>query len=212
MVFFNRKKKALSEINSEIALNDTTWGYPEISLHDSAQELLSALVPYKTAKVTDNSDELILPAGPLMIADKDRVTAIRQLSETLNVDLSNADYGYALVQLRRENGSAVHPCIERGVYHHPNPNPFPEHLGVAENFRKSLALLRHGVNKTGRFSPENMTKNNAQEYIDLFTDYGTHFVSKTTVGDVIFQVFAFPSSRFQIIKNAYAKGLNIMGG
>ncbi|ODA40653.1 MAC/perforin domain-containing protein [Desulfosporosinus sp. BG] len=209
---FHPNQKALAEIDVNITRNDAAWGYPVIALHDSAKELLSALVPYKTVITAENSDEPTLPAGPLMIADKDQGSAIQELSRTLGVDLSNSDYGYALVQIRRENGSAEHPCIEKGIHLNPNPNQFPVQLGVTDNFRKGLASLRHGIDDFGNFSPENFTKDSAQAYIDFFKDYGTHFVSKITAGDVLFQVFAFPSNRFKTIKSAYASGKNPLSG
>ena len=56
----------------------------------------------------------------------------------------------------------------------------------------------------GHFNPENLTAAQTQACLDIFHTAGTHFVSKITVGEVIFQVFAYPSDRFQNVKKAYA--------
>jgi hypothetical protein len=209
---FQPQQKAITDFEINVTPENPMWSYPEISLHDSPEDLLSALFPYIVVNPSDGIEEPTLPAGTLLISDKDRETAIQQLSETLGVNLSNQDFGYALVQLRREVGSAEHPCIEQGIRIHPNPARIPETWGVNEDFRKKLTSLRHGTDKVGRFSPDNITQENAQAYLDFFKVYGTHFISKVTAGDVIFQVFAYPSRRFEKVKKAYASGKNPLSG
>ncbi|WNF16375.1 MAC/perforin domain-containing protein [Microcystis aeruginosa] len=209
---FQPQKKALTDFELDVTPENPTWSYPEISLHDSAEDLLSVLFPYTIVNPSDGIEEPTLPAGTLLISDKDRKRAIQKLSETLGINLSNQDFRYALVQLRREVGIAEHPCIEQGIRIHPNPARIPENLGVDEDFRQKLTSLRHGTDKSGRFSPDNITQANAQAYLDFFKVWGTHFVSKVTAGDVIFQVFAYPSQRFERIKKAYANGKNPLSG
>ena len=48
-----------------------------------------------------------------------------------------------------------------------------------------------------------MSKETANKTIDLFGEYGTHYVSHVELGDSILQVFAYASKKFQKVKDAY---------
>ncbi|BAU27774.1 MAC/Perforin domain-containing protein [Aneurinibacillus soli] len=202
---FRPDNKPLVELEIEINPVELTWSYPEVSLHDSVESLLDEVYPFSIENPSDGTKAPILPSGPLLIGDKDKDSAMKELSTMLGIDLSNPDYGYALVQLRRTVGTAEHPCVEQGIRINPNPARIPVTFGVDEAFRKKLTMLRPCSDRAGQFSPDNITKDIALDYLDFYQKYGTHFVSRVTTGDIIFQIFAYPSYRFQKVKKAYEK-------
>jgi hypothetical protein len=209
---FATQDQALQE--QPIALNPESaeWGYPEIVLVDSAEQLLSVAFPYQVAYPRDETNAPDIDSGPLLISDADTVAAKQKLSDTLGVDLSKAAYGYALVRMTRCVGSASHSCFAGTVIPVPNPvNPLPV-LGVQGGFRSNMTRLRHGLDRAGQFQPGNISVSEANQYIEAFARYGTHFVSKVTVGDTIFQVFAYEADVFARIKKAYADGGNPLSG
>lgn len=79
-------EKALKEV--DINLTDTTakWEFPEISLHDTPESLLNTLLPYKLHNPADDTKVPELNRGMLLIGDRDRDSAIQQLSQTLGAD------------------------------------------------------------------------------------------------------------------------------
>ncbi|MED4400260.1 MAC/perforin domain-containing protein [Metabacillus fastidiosus] len=209
---FRPSEMSLQEFDIELNSEESNWSYPDISLHDSSESLLSKLYPFRIVNPTDGTKAPVLPAGQLLISDHDRNLSLKKLSDSLGVDLSNPDYGYALVQINRQSGYAEHPSSEQGIRIHPNPSRIPENLGVNKNFRKAMVALRHCSDKAGQFNPNLINPKIAQSYLKFFNKFGTHFISKVSAGDIIFQVFAIPLNRFERIKKAYADGKNPLSG
>ncbi|MGI8641284.1 MAG: hypothetical protein ACR2MG_15220 [Pyrinomonadaceae bacterium] len=87
---FSPAKKALSTIKVDPPEKSGKWDFPEITLHDTAQSLLTTLLPYKIEDPTDGIDGPKAPADPLLIDDANRVEAIKKLSHTLGVDLGKS--------------------------------------------------------------------------------------------------------------------------
>jgi hypothetical protein len=210
---FTSPAKPLNEI--EVDLEPDThagWSYPNISLHETPESLLTTLFPISNFDPSDGTHAPVLPPGFLLLGDANRATAITQLSKTLGVDLSNSDYRFVLVQLQRNVGQVKHPILDDGLLVHANPlTPDPK-LGVNADFLAEIKKLRHGEKPDGTFSPANINVNDANDYLNVFSNYGTHFVSRMTMGDTIFQVFAMPSTRFEDVKKAYSSGKNPLNG
>ena len=200
---FPPAKKALSTVKAEPPQKTGKWSFPDITLHDTAQSLLTSLLPYKIEDPSDGIDGPKAPAGPLLIDDANRDKAIEKLSATLGVDLGKDRQGYALVKLTRKDETVVHQSQEMGVLIHPNPSDIPENLGVSKQFRKAMSTLTR-FKEEDDFSPNDITPTIANEYLDLFAKFGTHFVTSMVLGDVIFQVFAMPEARFKRVKETYA--------
>ena len=70
----------------QVNVTDTAWSYPQISIHETAESLLSGLFPYQVVNPSDGVKEAEITAGSLLIGDKDRATAISNLSKTLGVN------------------------------------------------------------------------------------------------------------------------------
>ncbi|NEO17233.1 MULTISPECIES: MAC/perforin domain-containing protein [unclassified Moorena] len=191
---------ALEEI--EIKSLDETgyWSYPYVSLHDTPESLLDNLLPYQVKNPSNGAQAAVFPAGTLLIGDRDRDTAIQKLSETLGVNLSNSNFGYALVQLKRVDGIDTHPSNKRGMLVYPNPANIPDELGVKSQFRRTMASFKRVKSPDALFSPDDIEVSDANEYLQCFAQHGTHFISGVTLGDTIFQVYAMPRDRYEIVK------------
>jgi len=119
---FPPEKKALSAVEVEPPQKTGKWSFPEITLHDTAQSLLTTLLPYEIEDPSDGIDGPKAPAGPLLIDDANRADAIKKLSQTLGVDLGKSGRGYPLVKLTRTDGDVAHNSQEMDVLIHPNPS------------------------------------------------------------------------------------------
>jgi hypothetical protein len=200
---FPPERKALSTVKVKPVQETGSWSFPEITLHETAQSLLTTLLPYQIEDPSDGIDGPKAPAGPLLIDDADRVEAIKKLSATLGVDLAKSGQGYALVKLTRTDGDVSHESQEMGVLIHPNPSKIPEDSGVSKQFRKGMSGLTR-FKRRDEFTPNDITPEIANKYLGFFAQQGTHYVSSMVLGDVIFQVFAMPEARFRRVKEIYA--------
>ncbi|TCW87380.1 hypothetical protein C5O80_05565 [Burkholderia sp. SRS-46] len=179
------------------------WGFPAITLHDTAESLVTALLGYAIEAPAIDQAPPSLPAGGLMLSSPGGAEARRRLSATLGVSLDNPVLRYALVKLTRADEVLHHTTKERGVLttvHALRPDP---RLGVNGDFMRSMARLRHfhpaGVDDT----VANLTQGDANAYLDTFARWGTHFVSSIVVGDQIVQVFAYDADRFERVRAAF---------
>lgn len=105
--------------------------YPVISLHKSAEELVSALqqIKLRPSSFEDDPSEgggiPVWPTGALTLANlsaEDRIHALAALSDEIGLDLSQPDMSYALVRRSRKVGTALHPCVESGLFRHVDPS------------------------------------------------------------------------------------------
>lgn len=187
---------------------DAEWSWPTISLHGNAEDLLSATLPIKLRPPEDVLKEScvpgVWPAGALVLSSgtgPSHVKARKTLSHQLGVKL-NQDWSYALVRRSRKIGTATHPCYERGVFGHPEPDTIlrPDTLAAL----KSLEKMQRGST--------NVSKTGAEGYLEFYETYGSHFVSGADIGDTIFQVFCFASVEFQTIARVYEKRPDDLSG
>lgn len=198
------KEKSLEEKVVEAPEQAGTWGFPEISLHDSAIALLNALLPYKTEDPSDGTHTPDLPPGALLLAGPDSVHAVKTISDTLGVDLSCKGCGFALIQVRRTDAYRAHAANQQHVLVHPNPAKIPADFGVKKSFLKTTASLKRVKPRGSAFDPAVVNTDDANKYLAFFEKQGSHFVSGITLGDVIFQVLAMPTERFQKVKKIYS--------
>lgn len=198
---FRPAQTALDEIEVDVASAEAEWNYPIVTLHETAEDLLTTLFPYRAVSSGDDLAAPKLPSGPLLAGMRDRDESLSALSTTLGVDLRNSDNRYSLVRLHRYVGEATHPCYAGGVLVHAHPvRPDPTY-GVRGAFRQEMTKLRHS--RSGLPDDARCTVKEANQYLDFFRTWGTHFIAKVRVGDVIFQVFSHPSNRFNVVKSAF---------
>ncbi|MGI8641283.1 MAG: MAC/perforin domain-containing protein [Pyrinomonadaceae bacterium] len=111
-----------------------------------------------------------------------------------------------MVKITRIDENVTHSSREMNVLIHPNPSKIPEEAGVSKQFKKAMSGLTR-FKPRDDFTPGDITPKIANEYLSLFMEQGTHYVSSMVLGDVIFQVFAMPEERFKRVKKIYADQL-----
>lgn len=188
------------------------WSFPEISLHDTAQSLLDALIPYQIINPSSDIDAPSIGAGALLVGAANSKPSLDKLSKTIGVDLSNEDFRYALVKLNRQDGNDSHASAESGVLVHLRPRQPDVTYGLTEDFKSAGRKLCHAGRSRLQDYGDKLSKENASKVLNSFSEYGTHFISTVELGDCIMQVFAYPSKKFAIVQEAYTDGKNPLSG
>ena len=201
-ILYSPEFEPLTPLAEDIPDARGKWAYPDISLHPTAQDLLSALVPYRIVDPSSNVNSPGLPTGSLLMGAASNGAAMKALSKTVGVDLDNPDFGYALVKLSRCDGTADHAAGASGILVHMRPKAPDPAYGVSPAFYSAMVGLRHfgkSLNEQGTYGLQD-----ANDYLSFFKQWGTHFVSGVDAGDCIMQVFAYPSTQFKRVQDAYA--------
>ncbi len=183
-----------------------SWSYPEITLHESARSLLDELIPYRVVSPPSELDAPDIGAGALLIGAPGSEASIAALSKTIGVDLANPDLRYALAKLTRTDGQETHASASSGMLIHVRPRHPDPGYRLTREFRSDSTRIRHSSRETDEDFDGTMSKETANKTIDMFGEYGTHYVSLVELGDTIVQVYAYASRPFQKIKAAYAPG------
>ncbi|MBO4269846.1 hypothetical protein [Microbispora triticiradicis] len=176
---------------------DVSWSLPLLTLHEDAPSLISRLCDYRVRVPEDGTASV--PAGPLVLNDADSDQVHRDLGEHLGVDLDRG-FCFLLVRLRRSTGTSVHDVIAR-----PGHRNREEYL--TDEARMALEKLPHELRyhrATGKRRRRNLRHSEAQDYLDSFYAYGTHFVSGIDHGELIYQVFAYEPDDFAELAAAFA--------
>ena len=188
------------------------WSYPIITLHDNPISLVTELLGYKVEHPSIETTPPDLPAGALALFSPSGEATRTELSKTLGVSLDNPSLRYALVKLERCDKTIYHTTTETGILMTVNAlNPNPE-IGVNSNFMRTLARLRHFSVHSDKDDIAQLKADDANAYLDAFSNWGTHFVSSVTVGDHIIQVFAYDAERFERVKQPYKDPDNKLSG
>ncbi len=191
---------ALQAVEASEARGD--WGYPVISLHETPDSLVTALLGYEVEAPGMDQAPPCLPAGALLLSAPQGETARQELATVLGVALDDPKLRYALVKLVRSDQTLHHTTKENRVLttvHALRPDP---RIGVHGSFMRTMARMRHfrahGLNDVAA----ELSQEDANEYLDLFAQWGTHFVSSLSIGDQIVQVFAYDAARFERVRQA----------
>ncbi len=174
------------------------WSMPVLTIHKDASSLVSRLYDYRVRVPGDGKASI--PAGPLVLNDADSDQAYRAVGEHLGVDLDRG-FCYLLVRLRRLTGTAVHEAIARRGDRNRDEYLTAEARMGLEKLPRSL---RHHP-ETGKQVSYNLRHSEAQDYLDAYYTYGTHFVSAIDYGEMIYQVFAYEPGDFAELESAFAK-------
>lgn len=158
--------------------------FPTISLHKTAEELLSGLQHIRLQshplEKAEGRNPAVWPAGALTLAglsDDECKKALTDLSAEIGLDLSEPDYSYALVRRSRKIGTAVHPNFQSRLFRNIDPQGTlrPETLQALKKLEK-------------KSHPYEVSKDGAIGYLEFYTAFGSHFVSSVDYGDSLFQV------------------------
>lgn len=188
------------------------WRFPVITLHETAESLVTELFGYEVDAPAIDQVPASLPAGSLLLSSPTGKTARATLAETLGVSLDAPGLRYALVKLTRFDEVFHHTTKEHNVLttvHALRPDP---RIGVDGAFMRSMARLRHFQAVGDDDEIAELTQEDANAYLSIFARWGTHFVSSITVGDQIVQVFAYDVDRFERIQEAFTASSNDFTG
>src|SRR3984957_675680 len=188
------------------------WSFPEITLHDSALNLLDELIPYRIVSPASFTDNPVIGAGALLAGGPGARSHLEQLSKTIGVELTNPNFRYALVKLKRKDGSVTHASAQSGILVHARPRNPDAAYGLNTDFISAAVRTRHAGHAVQQDYGDALNKDSAAAILDSFAEYGTHYVSSVELGDVIAQVFAYPSQQFESVKQAYADKSNVLSG
>ncbi len=204
------KQAPLTKIEPQVqADTNVRFEFPQLSLHRDAVSLVNSLYKYKVLPTTTSDPQFNIPSGPLTINDKDAEAATQALSKWLGVSLSkNDNLSYVLVEIKREVGSVVHPLVRTDVFNNSSITSF-----LTPEFASRIKKLRPGRKKfEGTKLRTKLTGQEANNYLGVSQQYGTHFVSRITAGDIIFQVFAYKLAAFEQIERTYNSNPGSMSG
>jgi hypothetical protein len=171
---------------------------PTITIHQTAEGLVSAIYKYKVARLAQDPAGLQVPSGQLALDDADSASAIAAVGKFLGLDLSSGS-SYMLVTMQRISSTATHPFVSS-----------PSAIDRSE-YLTSAAAAAIGKLKPAQESPagsvlyeSKITKSDADQYVDAIYQLGTHFVSEITAGDLLLQVFAYAPKQFAILQASFA--------
>jgi hypothetical protein len=174
------------------------WNDPQITLHDSAESVLSAIYDLPIVNGTSDGANASYDSGALLICNADRDAALAELQQEFGVDFGVSGRGYALIEVRREAGTDVHATFASGVYKMPGAEAFE-----GRALPRAILKLPHAEQKlTLGWGLE--TAESATAYLDLFARCGTHYVSSIMQGDRILQVFAYNAQQWQQVRSDFA--------
>ncbi|UED87051.1 hypothetical protein [Streptomyces profundus] len=175
--FFSPEKAATVAVDPNPVVGDNKWHGMYVTVHPDAASLVSTLYGCDVVLGMDGRGKV--PAGPLVLGDADAKSAAETLGRRLGVSLDE-QHGYLLARIVRETSTAEHPLVTQGGD--------PAHY-LTEEGRKEIAALPVAGTRS--------SVENARAYLDFSYRFGTHFVSRITRGDVIYQVFAYSRTTFQ---------------
>jgi hypothetical protein len=74
------------------------------------------LFEYSAATASDEASPPTIPAGPLVVGDRDSQSVLQTLSSILGINLADPSLSFVLVQRKRQAGSATHVAVEDGGF------------------------------------------------------------------------------------------------
>lgn len=191
--FIQPPNQPISTETAPLSHTPGEWQPPEITLHATPESLLSALFDIRVRFEADEQPGQSVGAGALLLRDADREQMLDTLATRFGIDFSRPDHGYALLTIRRTAGKAIHRSRERGVFGIPDRPAM-----VTPPFDRAIAQLRPCLSPA-RPAPDRVV---AQQYLDCFRNWGTHYVSQVWEGDVIYQIMSYKTDRFAQLQAA----------
>jgi hypothetical protein len=83
----------------------------------------------------------VIGAGALLAGAAGTRSALETLSKAIRVDLTNPDFRYALVTLRRKDGIAAHASAESGILVHARPRAPDAAYGLNPDFIRAHRIF-----------------------------------------------------------------------
>lgn len=172
-------------------------GTPLITLHGSAQSLVSEIYRYTVLPVSNDPQDINVPSGPLSLNDADSAQAVAAAGAFLGLDFT-VPGNYMLVVYERWVSTTT------GDFTDGNASRDRRDILTEEAAALIDALPRAKEPTAG--SPlydSKLTLADAKKYLEVVNRIGTHFVTKVFNGDKIIQVFVYGDDKFKGLKTQF---------
>lgn len=189
--------QALNTQPVDLSSAGASWGELEITLCDTAEDLLSLLNNYTA--LFQSGDTASTPAGALILQDKDSSTSIASIKNLTGIDLSKGDGGYAFIAITRKEGSQNYSLSGSGAISSEYAYAFNT---AVQKLEKNLGSGPVSLNSLGKIMGQ-LGVDDIQNFLDFYNNYGSHYVSEVTTGDVIYQIFSFDAKDYATISAYY---------
>jgi hypothetical protein len=197
--FFPPPKQPLRPQNPVTTPSDFQYwvGTPLITLHGSAQSLVSEIYKYDVLPVSNAVQNIDVPSGPLSLNDADSAEALAAAGAFLGLEF-NGPGNYMLVTYQR--------CVSTtsGDYTDGNAPRALQDILTTEAAAVVDALPRAKEPVSG--SPlydSKLTLADAKKYLAAIGQLGTHFVTTVFNGDKLVQVFVYDDNKFKYLQTQF---------
>ena len=197
--FFLAPEQPLKPQNPVTKPSDSKFwsGTPLITLHDTAQSLLSAIYRYDVLPAANDPQAISVPSGPLSLNDADSAKAVAAAGAFLGLDFSGPGK-YMLVTYER--------CVSTTTGDYTDGNASQDWEDVltpaAAAVIDALPKAKEPVSGSPLYDSK-LTLADAKKYLAAIKKFGTHFVTKVYNGDKLVQVFAFDDDKFKYLQTQF---------
>lgn len=197
--FFVPPVAALAPVESHsIPAQYPEWtNTPTITIHESADSLLSAIYAYQVARKSTDPVGVDIPSGPLALDDADHATALAAAGDFFGLDLARQQ-GYVLVTMSRVSTTDTHPFSASPSLQHRS-----QYLSPAANTVINALPPATPPKQGSVLNDSKISKADADQYLAAIYQLGSHFVSEIVAGDVLLQVFTYDASHFKAVQTEF---------
>ncbi len=195
--FFTPRQNSTVTFNSVNPQSAGAWSFPVVSIHDDAKSLINKLYDYRVLPADFEEKTFSIPVGSLTLGDSDSTESLKSIGDYIGIDLTKGD-SYMLVRMVRNDGNISHQIVSDFGKNHRDDYLSKE---VKDALKAFSTILPENYDQSTLCS---LTPDQGKTLLSLYYDFGTHFVSKVKLGDVIFQVFAINSNMYEDIKSVFA--------
>lgn len=200
--FFQPPTQATKQFDATIPVDPAAaWSLPTVSLFTDVADLLDAIRNCKVLPVKAGAASFSAPTGAMILGDADHAASLAALKAALGIDLNVGD-SYMLVSTQRVVGACAHPFVTSG-----NVSNRDDYLTeTAKTAFNALPVATDPTQPSG-----GLTLAQAQAYLAAYYQFGTHFVSRLSMGDRVYQVFAFKAEQFTHVQQSMVGGRAVTG-
>lgn len=193
---FEPNQNSTITLDSDVPQGTGIWDFPIISIHDDAKSLINKLYDYKVLPADFEEESFSIPAGPLTIGDSDSAAGLKSIGDYIGIDFTKG-HSYMLVRMVRNAGEVTHQIVsDFGKQHRDNY--------LTNEVKEAIEAFGDTIPKDlDESTLYGLTLDQSKALLDLYYNYGTHFVSGIKFGDIIFQVFAINSDVYEELKTTF---------
>jgi len=169
-------------------------GTPVITLHGSAQSLVSEIYKYDVLPVSNDPQNIDVPSGPLSLNDADSAAALTAAGAFLGIDFSGPG-NYMLVTYERCNSTTSGDYTDGDRSRNRRDILTAEAAAIID----ALPKAKEPVSGSPLYDSK-LTLADAKKYLDAIGQLGTHFVTKVCNGDKLAQVFVYDDNKFKYLQ------------